>query len=123
MSRLLLMLLPLLFGCGTKETATSGNPFRTKATPGNSTPEYQGDNGAVRVYVQNPTNGKTVMRGRFYKGDSITDSYIFELRECAVFSSDSWRCISEGGSVTVDGGKLIHTYSNDEKFTFTRVRP
>jgi hypothetical protein len=112
MSRLLFTLLPLLFGCGEKETAI---------------PEYHQENGDLRMYAQTPTNGKTVLRFRIYKGDSIAVSVIEGLTKCVVLSSDSWTCTrSAGGSITVDGKKLIwrRPYAEAKKEEiFTRVRP
>jgi hypothetical protein len=75
------------------------------------------------MYVQTPTNGKTVLRGRGYYGDSIVGSVIFQLTECAVFLPDSWGCtIRGGGSVMVDNGKLTYR-SGSETMIYTRVRP
>ena len=112
MSRLLFTLLPLLFGCGTRETAI---------------PEYHRENGELRMYAQTPTNGKTVVRFRIYKGDSITRTAIQGFTECVVISSDSWTCTnSPSGSITVDGEKLMWRRKGEEgpkDIFFTRVRP
>jgi hypothetical protein len=109
MKRLLFTLLPLLVGCGAKETAI---------------PEYHLYDGAMRAYVQTPTNGKTVLRFRGYDGDSIRESVFFELTKCAVFLPDSWNCqIDENSSVEVDNGKLTYRGGDDKPMIFTRVRP
>jgi hypothetical protein len=110
MKRLLFTLLPLLFGCGAKETAI---------------PEYRHENGWWRMYVATPTNGKTVLRVRTYVGDSIAKAIFFELTECAVFLPDSWNCqLDENSSVMVDNGKLTYKVADDdEPVIFTRVRP
>ena len=129
MSRLLftlLPLLPLLFGCGAKETAI---------------PEYHTDNGRWRMYVATPTNGETVLRERTYAGDSLTSVKFRELEDCVVFAPDSWSCTEDGvNNVTVDAGELTVSYgfgssamNTDEparslggggfSLIFTRVRP
>jgi hypothetical protein len=122
MSRLLLTLLPLLFGCGKKETAASGNPLPAEETV---TPEYHRDNGAQRIYVDTPTKGKAVMRYRQYVGDSIASVYVVELTDCVVFSPETWRCDNgEVSKISVDAGALTVTSSDgNAKLIHTRVRP
>lgn len=109
MKRLALSLLLLLsLACTAKESSPT---------------EFWADNGAKRVSVLPPKDGRTVLRFQMYAGNVLTDVRVIPAEKCVVFSPTTWSCAE--GRIVVDGDFLFHRRDGDpsEQMTYARVHP